>query len=273
MSDDRIDVGLYLERIGYGGPLAATVATLNALCFAHVTRIPFNNLAVLLGDGIRLDIAALQGKLVVDGQGGYCFEQSGLIQCVLRQLGYGVTALAGRVRLEIPRPAIPPRTHMLLRVEAEGSMRLVDVGFGALSLTTSLALEPGVVQDTPQGKRRLVVEENRWFNQWLADGEWRDAYEFTLEPFHEIDQSVANWWTSTNPESRFRNRLSVALAQPGGGRKTVLDRRFTVRGAEGEVQSRDVLSRAEMLAILEEHFGLRHSGSANLAIPASPWPR
>ena len=61
---EELDLQAYLQRIGYDGGLDPTVETLTALHRAHVLSIPFENLDILLGRPIRLDLASLQAKLV-----------------------------------------------------------------------------------------------------------------------------------------------------------------------------------------------------------------
>ena len=48
-----VDLTAYLARIGYAGPVAPTVDTLNGIVRAHVQTIPFENLDVILGRPIR----------------------------------------------------------------------------------------------------------------------------------------------------------------------------------------------------------------------------
>lgn len=57
-------------------------------------------------------------------RGGYCFEQNGVFERVLCELGFNVRSLLGRVVLSNP-PALPPRTHRLLLVELEGENGLL----------------------------------------------------------------------------------------------------------------------------------------------------
>ena len=89
-----LDLDAYLRRIDYGGALEPTLPALQALHLAHATHIPFENLDILLGRSIRLDLASLQAKLVAGGRGGYCFEQNTLFTAALRALGFDVTLLA-----------------------------------------------------------------------------------------------------------------------------------------------------------------------------------
>jgi hypothetical protein len=66
-----LDLDAYLERIGYDGPVEPTLEVLDAIHLAHATTIPFENLDILLGRPIRLDLASLQAKLVGERRGGY----------------------------------------------------------------------------------------------------------------------------------------------------------------------------------------------------------
>src|SRR5688500_14486344 len=84
----------YFDRIGFTGEVPATLATLTALHRAHATTIPFENIDVLLGRRIRLDLPGLEAKLVSARRGGYCFEQNGLFSAVLERLGFTLTRLA-----------------------------------------------------------------------------------------------------------------------------------------------------------------------------------
>src|SRR4030095_2224883 len=112
-ADRELDLPAYLRRIGYAGELSPSRAVLDALHRAHVTSIPFENLDILLGVPIRLDLPSLQAKLVSGRRGGYCFEQNALFASALEQVGFKVTRLAARVRY--PADRVLPRSPMGLR--------------------------------------------------------------------------------------------------------------------------------------------------------------
>ena len=97
-SNEPIVLNAYFERVGYAGSRTPSLDTLVALHVAHATAIPFENLDILLGRAIRLDLQSLQRKLVADRRGGYCFEQNLLFGSVLEALGFDVTMLSARVR-------------------------------------------------------------------------------------------------------------------------------------------------------------------------------
>ena len=80
---DSLDLDAYFARVGYRGPRHASLETLEALHLAHATSIPFENLDILLGRGIQLDVPSLQRKLIAGRRGGYCFEQNLLLATAL----------------------------------------------------------------------------------------------------------------------------------------------------------------------------------------------
>lgn len=107
-----LNLELYFKRIGFQDKAKPDLATLNALSFAHITYIPFENISVLNKEAISLEPADLFDKLVKRQRGGYCFEQNGLFLAVLEQIGFEVAPLAGRVRLACKsREELPMRTH------------------------------------------------------------------------------------------------------------------------------------------------------------------
>ena len=108
------DLTRYFERIGYGGPTAPSLSNLDALILAHVMAIPFENIDILIGRPIAIDPASIEDKLITRHRGGYCFEQNAYLMHVLRALGYEVTPLAARVRLNPPQrsPSADGRSWM-----------------------------------------------------------------------------------------------------------------------------------------------------------------
>jgi len=277
-----VDLPSYFGRIGYAGPRAATVEALSGILAAHVQSIPFENLDVLLGRPISLSPEDIARKLIADRRGGYCFEHNTLLLHVLRALGFTVTPLSARVRIQQPREYIPARTHMFLRVEVDGASWLADAGVGALSLTAAVKLEADTSQPTPHEPRR-IVREGAWtgFAQRAPDARlihqayfadtWNDVCEFTLEPMHEIDRVLANWYTSAHPASHFKNRLIAARATVEG-RVTLVNRELRVRRPDGHADIRQLATAAELLAALTEHFNLRFPPNTRFECPALAWP-
>lgn len=266
-----VELDAYFDRIRYAGPREPTLATLSGIVEAHIRTIPFENLDVLLGRPIRLDMPSVMRKLVHEHRGGYCFEQNGLLLSVLEALGFRVAPLSARVRWTRPREFTPARTHLFVRVELEGEAWLADVGVGGMSPTAPLRLDVTHEQPTPHEPRRIVHEDGRWFHQVRIGDEWHDVLEFTREQMPPIDREVANWFTSTHPQSHFRDLLTVARAGAHGVRHTLLNRDLTLRHADGSAERHRVGTPEELLRVLDEVFELRLPADTKIACAGLSW--
>lgn len=259
---DGIDLDAYLRRVGWSGAVAADLATLRGLAMAHVASIPFANLNPLLGLPVELDLAALQRRLVVEGRGGYCFEQNLLFEAVLRAIGFEVDGLIARVLWGQPEDAATPQTHMLLRVGLAGEDWLTDVGFGGHVLTGALRLQPDIEQATGHEPFRLLRGDAEWRMQSLGHDEWRTLYRFDLRPVPMVDYVVANHYVSTHPASRFVSNLILGRT-PADRRLSLLNREFTVRRTGHEPEHRQLRNVAELRDVLEHEFRLHLPAGAD----------
>ncbi len=246
-----LDLDAYLERIGYREARTPSRSVLDALHLAHVTHIPFENLDVLLGRAIRLDLESLTAKLVQARRGGYCFEHNLLFAAVLQQLGFAVMPLAARVRAGTER--LLPRTHMVLRVEAEGVAFLADVGFGGEGLLLPLPLATASPIRQFAWTYRLVTQRGHWVLQLLRGDNVQDMYAFTEEPQHLVDYEVANYYVSTHPDSRFTQVLTAQLPTPEV-RYILRNQEFTMD--RGDSVRTTVIADEQLLGLLAERFGL-----------------
>ena len=248
-----MDLEAYFDRIGYDGKREPTGEVLEALQLAHATHIPFENLDILLGRPIRLDLASLQAKIVTGRRGGYCFEHNRLFWAVLESMGYAVTPLAARVRLGSSR--LRARTHMLLMVTIDHAPLITDVGFGAGGLLHPIPLVANQPVRIYAWQYRLIREETFWVLQTLSETGWFDLYAFSLERQHPIDYEVANYYVSTHPASQFTQGLFVQQATPS--RRCLLnDDALTIEHAPGKSSVREIRDKNERLGVLAEIFDL-----------------
>jgi len=246
----------YLMRIGYKGAIKPDLETLYALHAAHLSAIPFEAIDPLLRRPVNLDLGSLQQKLVETRRGGYCFEQNALFKAALEAIGFTITGIAGRVRwMSPPESPLGPKTHMMLKVELDEGAYLADVGFGGLLASAPLRLLYDVEQPTPAGVLRLVESDGLVTLQAKLASHWQDVYRFTLEPQFPIDFEVANWFTSTHPNSRFRNVLMVQRLTPKG-RVSLFNRRLNRRFADGRVEEVMLTDARELKQTLKTEFDL-----------------
>jgi N-hydroxyarylamine O-acetyltransferase len=249
-----LDLPAYLRRIGYQGAVERTRPRSKRMHLAHATHIPFENLDILLGRPIALDLASLQSKLVARRRGGYCFEHNLLFAAVLREFGLEPVMLAARVRFRTT--AILPRTHMLLLVEGEGSRWLADVGFGGEGLLLPVPFGNGEEARHYAWTYRVIEEAGAgtWILQSRRNDAWLDLYAFTLEPQQAVDYEIANHYMSTHPDSRFVQTLTVQL--PGTQRRMILRNRDLIEDRGNTVLERRIESDEEFGGALQEYFGL-----------------
>jgi N-hydroxyarylamine O-acetyltransferase len=265
---DRLDLDAYLWRIGYDGPREPTLTVLGRVHEAHATHIPFENLDVLLGRPVHLDLTSLQHKLVRAGRGGYCFEHNTLLAAALEALGFHVTRLAARVRLGAAR--VSPRTHMLLEVAAAGEPWLADVGFGGTGPLRPLPLTAGRVVEHGRWAHRLTEEAGTWVLQLRRPEGWFDLYAFTREPQYPVDFEVANHYTSTYPASFFRHQVLAQRLSPEE-RVTLYGRDLTVE-CDGELRTRTIADADDLRQTLAAVFGLEVPADIALPLPDAAAP-
>lgn len=271
-STPPLDLDAYCARIGYAGPRGRDFVTLTALHETHVRAIPFENLDIPLGRGIRLDLPSVEEKLVRQRRGGYCFEHNTLFAAALRALGFEVTPLVARVRWQLPADLPTPLTHMLLRVASpDAGPCLADVGFGSMSLVRPIRFELDREQPGGLEPRRVVARGPRFVQQARLGDEWSDVYVFSGDEAPTIDFEVGNWFTSTHPQSRFRLNL-IASRAGEDCRHTLLNRELTTRRRDGRVERRAIETPDELLAVLASHFDLHFPAGTRFGPPGSAWP-
>jgi N-hydroxyarylamine O-acetyltransferase len=227
------------------------LACLEALHLAHATHIPFENLDIQLGLPIRLDLEALEDKLVRRRRGGYCFEHNTLFAAVLERLGFHLETLEARVRFGAKE--LSSRSHMTLRVKLPEGDFLADVGFGGEGLLGPAAMDGSECRRFGE-VHRVVPEGRRQVLQTLKSTGWMDLYAIEPEPVFPVDYLVGNHYTSTYPESRFVKTLTAQLPTPGA-RHVLRNRTYTVQRGEA-VEVRDLAGPEELLDLLRKIFGL-----------------
>ena len=248
---DRLDLDAYLRRIGYDGDTAPTGATLTALHRAHLDAIAFENLDIVLGRGIAVDLPSVQAKLVERGRGGYCYEHGVLFAAALERIGFSVERLLARVgNGERPRA----RTHMTLRVSANGQRWLADVGFGS-GLLEPLPFDGGGAQRQGGWTFALAqIAPSAWELRERLGEEWLTAYQFDDQRQHAADIVMANHFTATHPRSPFVGK-PVLVRKDERVLRRLAGRRFTVTRPDGTTEEREI-GDAEVGRARRDVFGL-----------------
>lgn len=233
----------YLDRIGLPGPATADLAELQ---WAHLQRVPFENLSIHLGEPIALDTAALFDKIVTRRRGGFCYELNGLFGRLLTALGHDVEMLSAGVFG--PRGLGPPFDHMVLRVGES----LVDVGFGRHS-ARPLRIAPGVDQSDLLGTFRVAAADDGDLDV-LRDGE--PQYRVEPRPRRIADYVPTCWWQQTAPTSHFRKGPVCSLQTTDGGQVTLAGRTLIETSGTGQRVEAALTSDSAVLAAYRDHFGM-----------------
>lgn len=251
LSWGRMRIDDYLKTIGETAPAGATADTLRRLHLAHRETFLFENLTIQKGGGISLQLADLERKFLDEGCGGYCFEHNTLFAAALRDLGFDVTTLLARVRVGPPERWV--RTHMVLRVGIDGTPWLADVGFGGFGLLEPMPLADGVRSDQGGATYALRREAEAWVLSMTDRASTIDLFEFTEDPQTAADIEVANHYTATHPDSRFRRILTI---QRGRRDERMLLRGDTLVRFRDGVTTEEPVARAQVRVVAREQFGV-----------------
>ncbi|CAK4078600.1 unnamed protein product [Aphanomyces euteiches] len=307
---DAFDIDAYFERIHLERPSAEAIASptesldvLKRIIHRHQLTFPFENLSVngffpvdpahvtehVSGERVSIQADKIFRKMVVDGRGGYCYEQNALFAGVLRALGYEFETVAGRVTPQTGEDLpfgvrVLALGHMFLLVTLPGSTTkyLCDVGFGGRGQPPSpLPLDASVTTTTRGGEsyqlRRIELvrrdmptsfsgeytiqedpEGSSWalFYQTHSGGEFHPSYVFsTVHTMAHADYYQANWYISTSPDSPFTKNTFVIL-RTDTGLKSVVGMEYKHVESGELVDAHEVSSRQELLELLSHVFSL-----------------
>ncbi|RBY78766.1 arylamine N-acetyltransferase [Geodermatophilus sp. TF02-6] len=260
-----LDLAGYLERVGYEGPVEPTAPTLRALHRAHVAAVPFENVDVVLGRRVAVDLDSLQDKLVRQRRGGYCYEHGTLFAAVLEGIGFTVDRLLARIGADRVRPR--PRTHMALHVRAGEDEWLADVGFGNALLEPLPWGEEGWRRHGSWTYRMTLGPEDTWIVEQRTGNAVTPLYSLVDQPVHASDVVMANHFTATHPSSPFVGQL-VAIRKDDDAFLRLRGRTRTVERSDGSSEVRD-LDAGAVLATLQDDIGVPLSEEDAAALEAT----
>ncbi len=255
----QLDLDAYLARIGFQGDRQPTLENLRRLHARHSASIGFENVDVVLGRPLPLDLESLQTKLVHRHRGGYCYEQNLLYAAALDRLGFRVSGLGARIRMGDDR--LRPVTHALLRVEIDGEDFVTDVGFGGAGLLEPLPLRDGTEVRQGGWTFALALEQDThtWALRSRTETGWMDLYAFGTEQRYPVDYTVFNHYISTHPRSPFVRRLVAQRPLPDL-RTALIGRQLIHTRPDGTTEVRDIPPQ-ETPQVLASEFGITLSAA------------
>jgi N-hydroxyarylamine O-acetyltransferase len=243
----------YLERIGYDSIPEVDLETLQIILRLHTSSIPFENLNPLLHWPVKLDIESLQEKIINNKRGGYCFEHNILLSEALREIGFEVGWLGGRVLWNRPEGTVNARSHMLLQVTVNNEKFIADTGFGGLTLTGALRLQPGIEQTTPHEPFRLVQQGEEYTLEAKVREEWKPLYLFSLQEQVIKDYEVMSWYLCNHPESHFIKTLRAAITG-AGVRYALNNNEFAIHRLNGGTERETLTTIDQVMDVLQNVF-------------------
>lgn len=249
---------VYLKHLGLPKPTEASTEFLDALIRAHLERVPFENLDVLLSRPISLEAEDLLSKVTQRGRGGYCFEMNSLFARLLLALGYRVHLRAARLRFTTPddSPRVARLSHVVIYVElAHDSDCLVDVGMAVAGLHRALSVSG---ETDPFRIRLLHPSKALEVSVPTSGGGWKIFY--TVEPhvLEWVDVAPLNWYSSTHPDSSMRRLLLVGrrVVKDGHWLRIMNNRYIRWSPKDGIVEKRIFQGEDEILDALQNEFGV-----------------
>lgn len=70
------------------------------------------------------------------------------------------------------------------------------------------------------------------------------------------DRKVANWYTSTSPDTHFTHDLTVAIANADGSRTSLKNTTLTIRQKNGDKQQFELADKPQLYEALRQYFGV-----------------
>lgn len=214
------DVAAYLGRLGVDVPPPPTLDALFLLHRRHLERVPYENLASMLGTPPSVDAAASLQRVAEVGRAGYCFHQNGALELVLRDLGFDVTRRFGHVWTDEADRSVASLNHLVLVVgdlptpANPGGEWWVDVGLGD-GFREPLPLVAGEYRQDGFGYRIEEVRPDGWSFLHSPAGSFTGVEVSTL-PTDPATVLAAHAELSAPGTGRFTRILVVQRRHDGG---------------------------------------------------------
>ncbi len=251
-----MEIQAYLNRINYKQSVRADIHTLRGLHHAHMFSVPFENLDIVpLQRPIQLDEQSLLDKIIDHNRGGFCYELNGAFAWLLKQIGFEVTHLNGRVfRTDGSLGIEFDHLTLLVRTPGRSARWLADVGFGD-SFTEPLSFEDG--GEHIEGLRAYKLKQTKdGFVMWQRDydGNWKHQYFFDLTEHKFPEDYQAGCAYHQNPLlSNFGREGIISIANTDGRTSLNKDRLIITKNGQREER---VINKDEYPILLRKHFGV-----------------
>ena len=240
----------YLERIGIEGELHLDLETLKKLQKQHLINIPFENLDIIENKELKLDRDSLFTKIAEGKRGGICYELNGLFLMLLKEVGYDVKYILGRIREEGT-----DLDHVLLLVNIDDEKYIVDVGFKDNYLYP-IKMVPNLIQENYRNKYKInKIDDDRYQLIKIVGVEETILYTFKTEEKRLSDFELRCKYFETTPNTYFTNNPFSAIEREDG-KIFITDKKLTIT-KDDKIETKEIKSKDEFYFYLNELFKIR----------------
>src|SRR5699024_8073336 len=228
-------VASYLNRIGLESVSSTDLSTLTTLQQQHMRHVPFENLDVMRGVPITLDVHDYYEKVIQHHRGGFCYELNGLFHWLLKALGFQNKLISAIVRASETSWA-KEDSHATQIVTLGNESYLVDVGLGdSARITLPFSGEP---REDVSGIYRIyqISEEQYDFETQSENALWKMLFRFTTDDkVFAVFQAGCDF-NQPSPVSPLTHRNLVTIANIDG-RITLSAHELTITSQNEKLKS------------------------------------
>ncbi|WP_042163124.1 arylamine N-acetyltransferase family protein [Paenibacillus gorillae] len=251
---------LFRSRVGYPAENTLTFEDLPRILELAGRTIPFENFSIMERNTRSITQQNLLDKILVQGEGGLCYELNSLLYLFLLENGFNAVMTRGVVFNNETQKFMPiGRTHATILLSYEERTYLVDTGFGGNLPLTPVPLTGETVQ-TSNGEFRIRKANSEHGDYQLEiklkhkDPDWKIGYVFNsrilisdVTELDELQQLIAEHELSVFNKDPLIMKLTEA------GSMTLTDHSFTT-WANGTM-TKEEIGGSRYKELLKQHFG------------------
>lgn len=253
---------LFRERINFPENEKITFETLDDVLIKTAYSVPFENLCIIHNKIPVISKESLVNKLLVNKEGGLCYELNPLLYFFLFENGFNAVLIRAEVyHQETQRFNTLGRTHVAILATHKEQTYLIDTGFGG-----NLPLKPvpltGDTMTSMNGQFRIKQEYSEhgdyWFEMKLKHKhtDWRIGYAFdSRKPVTDVSEcNEIQKIIFEHQDSPFnKNPLITKLTNRGS--ITLTDTTFT-QWEDGSV-TKEKIDNVSFKKLIKYHFNLQ----------------
>ena len=246
-----MNIQAYLNRFRAELKEECSLLYLTHLQEQHLLHVPYENLDIINGKEIIIELNRFYDKIVEKERGGFCFELSGLFNELLQQLGFQTKLISGTV---VRGEWIGEDCHAASIVTIDNIDYLVDVGYGD-GPRRPLPLSGEVVTDV-SGMYRVYPVAEQYDLQKNQGDQWITLYSFSPQYKQLTAFEDSCRYLQTSPDSPYRQGRIVTIATEQG-RVTLWGNSLII--TQDGIKNKKDFEEQQFLSILQTYFEIKSS--------------